>query len=74
MKLEAFWQNNTIKYRTNSLRMIISLQNIFITVQRIQLIWMFPFQRSFSFGEVRSADEKHLLGDTNVVGSQIYDH
>ena len=27
-----------------------------------------PFQRSFSFGAVHFADEKHLSADTNVVG------
>ena len=40
--------------------MIIPLQNALTIVQRIQVIWIFAFQRNFSFGAVHSADEKHL--------------
>ena len=47
--------------------MVIPLQNTLITVQGIHVIWMFSFQRDFSFGAVQSADEKHLSPDTNVV-------
>ena len=66
-ELEEFWRKNTIKYITNVFGMINALRNTFITVQRIQVIWMFPFQRDFNFGAVQSADEKHLSADTNVV-------
>ena len=45
---------------------------MFITVQRIQVIYMFPFQRNFSFGAVPSADEKYLSADSNVVGMVQY--
>ena len=72
MKLEAFWQNNTTEYITSLFRMTIPLQNMFITVQRIQVIWTFPFQRNFSFSAVHSVDEKHLSADTNVVGVLKY--
>ena len=68
MKLEAFWQNNTRKYTKNLFRMIISLQNMFITVQRFQVIWVFPFQRNFNFATVHSAENKHLSPDTDFVG------
>ena len=37
--------------------------------QRFQVIWIFPFQRNFSFVAVYFADEKHLLSDTNVIGT-----
>ena len=43
VKLEAFWQNYTTKYTTNLFIMIISVQSTFIIVQRVQLIWEFPF-------------------------------
>ena len=43
-----------------------------ITVQRIQAIWMFLFQRNFSFGAVHSAEEKHLSANTNAVGIAKY--
>ena len=33
---------------------------------------MFPFQRNFKFGEVRSADEKHFPADTNIIGVAEY--
>ena len=52
--------------------MAIPLQNVFVTVQRFQVIWMFPFQRIFRFGEVRSADEKHFSTDTTVIGVAEY--
>ena len=69
MKLETIWQNNTTKYKTiNIFWAIISLQNMFLTVQRIRVIWMLPFQGNISFGAVHSADEKHLSADTTVVG------
>ena len=64
MKLPTFWQNNTTEYVTNLFRVIISLQNIFIMVQQIQLIWMFPFQRNFNFAAIHSANEKHISADT----------
>ena len=47
--------------------MLILLQDMFTAAQRIQVIWMFPFQRNFSFGAVHYADEKHLSADTNFV-------
>ena len=72
IKLEAFWQNDITKYTTNLFSVIIPAQNTFITAQRTQVIWMFPFQRNFSFGAVHSAGEKHLSGDSNVVGIVKY--
>ena len=73
IKLEAFWQNNTTKYITaNSFGEVIPLQNIFVTVQRFQVIRTFPFQRNIRLGEVRSADEKHFSADNNVVGVAEY--
>ena len=48
--------------------MIIPLGNMFITVQQIQAIRMFSFQRNFSFGAVHSADEKHLSADAIAAG------
>ena len=71
MKLEVFWQNDMTKYIT-SLFSCNSLQNTFIAVQRIHVICMFPFQRNLSFGEVHSADEKHLSANSNAVGIVKY--
>ena len=45
---------------------------MFITVQRIQVICMFPFQLNFSSGAVHSADEKHLSADATVVVKAKY--
>ena len=73
IKLEVFRQNITTKYITaNLFGVIIPLQNMFITAQRFQVIWMFPFQRHFKFGKMQSADEKHLSADTNVTGVAEY--
>ena len=48
--------------------MIIPLENIFITVQRINVTLMFPFPFNFGFGEVHSAGKKHISADTDVAG------
>ena len=56
----------------NLFRVIIPLKNTFITVQRIQVICMFPSPCSFSFGAVHSANENHLSADTNVAGIVRY--
>ena len=45
---------------------------MFIIVQRLQVIWMFSFQRNFSFGAVCAADEKHLSANTDVVAIVKY--
>ena len=73
MKLEALWQNSTTRYiTTNLFRVIISFPDVLITVKRIKVIQMLPFQRNFSFGAVHSADEKHLSTDTYVVSVANY--
>ena len=72
MKLEAFWQNDMRKYITSLFSVIIPLQNKFITVQRTQIIWMFPLQRDSSVTAVHSAGEKHLSADSYIVGIVKY--
>ena len=51
---------------------MIPLQNMFTTVQRFRVIWMFPFQRNFRFDDVHSAGEKHLSAFTNAIGVTEY--
>ena len=70
--LESFWQNYMTKYITSLFGVIIPVQNTFIAAQRTQVIWIFPFERNFSFGAVHSAGEKHLSADSNVVGIAKY--
>ena len=48
--------------------MIIQLRDMVITVQRIRVIWMYPFQRNFGSGAVHFADEEQILADSNIVG------
>ena len=45
---------------------------MFITAQRNEVIWIFPFQRNFSSSTVHSADERHLSADTDDVGVAKY--
>ena len=72
IKLEAFWQNNTTKYVTNLLNVIIPLQSMIyysaINSSNLDVL----FRRNFGFGAVHFAYEKHLSADTNVVGIVKY--
>ena len=72
IRLEAFWQNDMTKYITSLFTVIIPVQNTFITAQRTQVIWIFLFERNFSFGAVHSVGGKHLSTDRNVVGIVKY--
>ena len=47
---------------------ILLVKNMFIATQRTRVIWIFTFERNFSFGTVRSVGEKHLSADSNIVG------
>ena len=72
LKLEAFWQNDMTKYIRSLFSVIIPVQNTLIIAQRTQVIWIFPFERTFSFGAVHSAGEKHLSADGYVASVANY--